>query len=114
MLKSDTIEALDRCTSFHKSPGQSATCYTSLNIMCLNPGMLGYDAKMYRLVSDLIEHRIDYLYVVYSYQTPIMFAWEDDNGKQFYIPARRYSVTTSRFQNELRNYVASIKDKAND
>ena len=56
---------------------------------------------------NLLNREVGIDYVVYSYATPI--AWHTEAGV-WYIPAIKYSVTTSKHQNVVRRAVKNYND----
>lgn len=57
-----------------------------------NWGHLSYHPETITEIRNLVKDRD--LYVVYSYNTPIAYAWD----KEVHVPNHRYSVTTSHHQ----------------
>ena len=56
----------------------------------------------YAKLQDATKTRPEYVYVVYSYRTPI--AWHTPEG--WYVVEQKFSVTTSKHQNYVRRAIA--------
>jgi hypothetical protein len=61
------------------------------------------NAEEYAKLKEATQTRPEWVYVVYSYGTPI--AWRIDGG-EWYVVEQKFSVTTSKHQNYVRRAIA--------
>ena len=112
-MRPSDIKAIKELRRWHQNH-RSGQAFPASKVTFIDPGLLGYDRGMLNLIKDVHYGKYPWLYVVFFYSTPMMFMWESKEGREFYIPSRRYSTTTTRFQNELRAFVRDNSPESKD
>jgi hypothetical protein len=67
------------------------------------------NAEEYAKLDQTVRYGSEWVYVVWSYDTPI--AWFDEEG--WYVVAQKFSVTTSKHQNLIRRAIADSLQEVN-